>query len=539
METTDPPYESERFLAENSRAELKRREHFWKLALIILAIVAAGLVIATLLWTCACRKKTQLAVVKYAWVQMQKNQGNDESGGRLLRAIVAETDKCPTIQQDEETVVMRRRSPPSRAAFPVAICEVSLRANSVARLENRILPARPVEANNIVVIGDTGCRIVHHSQEQSCFDDEGWPFQRIALKAVAQTTDQSFVLHLGDLHYREHACIDSHLRCGGSPYGDNWETWEAEFFRPADPLLRKAPWIIMRGNHEDCARAGAGWVFFFASLDHPGDAACKDDLDRYNVTIGKTQDNRKRLLAVMDTANAGSKFASKKRGEGYVKSLDFLEGNAKALGEHKSEIWLAVHQPLWLRNMNGFQDDHKDGDGNACESPKEKLSPIRKKLESDQTKLATVVLAGDTHAFQFFRPESSTVPIQIVAGNGGTMLDRLHKKAEQGSKCPTKDENGVPQIDAEQTLRTKPDESVTSFGVKGSAMTFVQHGFTVLQREGSKWTATQFDSAGGKIVACWFSEVLSPTAADAAGCEGVRDGLQSPADLLAPDSESD
>ena len=72
------------------------------------------------------------------------------------------------------------------------------------------------------------------------------------------------MLHGGDFHYRKNPCIDSSTECGTSPFGDNWATWREEFFEPAKPLLLAAPLVIMRGNQEGCARAGAGWIFFFA-----------------------------------------------------------------------------------------------------------------------------------------------------------------------------------------------------------------------------------------------------------------------------------
>ena len=50
--------------------------------------------------------------------------------------------------------------------------------------------------------------------------------------------------------------------CAGSPFGDNWPTWQADFFAPAQPLLRAAPWVVVRGNHEDCSREGLGWFRF-------------------------------------------------------------------------------------------------------------------------------------------------------------------------------------------------------------------------------------------------------------------------------------
>jgi hypothetical protein len=50
------------------------------------------------------------------------------------------------------------------------------------------------------------------------------------------------------------------LRC--SPWGYGWDTWKADFFDPAQALLKAAPWVMVRGNHETCTRAGQGWWRF-------------------------------------------------------------------------------------------------------------------------------------------------------------------------------------------------------------------------------------------------------------------------------------
>src|SRR6185437_1484692 len=50
--------------------------------------------------------------------------------------------------------------------------------------------------------------------------------------------------------------------CAGSPWGFGWDTWQADFFGPAKPLLAAAPWIVNRGNHEQCVLSGQGWYRF-------------------------------------------------------------------------------------------------------------------------------------------------------------------------------------------------------------------------------------------------------------------------------------
>jgi hypothetical protein len=38
--------------------------------------------------------------------------------------------------------------------------------------------------------------------------------------------------------------------CRNSPHGDNWPTWQTDFFAPGRPLLEIAPWIVARDNYE-------------------------------------------------------------------------------------------------------------------------------------------------------------------------------------------------------------------------------------------------------------------------------------------------
>jgi hypothetical protein len=62
--------------------------------------------------------------------------------------------------------------------------------------------------------------------------------------------------------YRDNECPPDIAGCAGSPWGYGWDGWEADFFTPAAPLLAAAPWIVVRGNHEQCTRAGQGWYRF-------------------------------------------------------------------------------------------------------------------------------------------------------------------------------------------------------------------------------------------------------------------------------------
>ncbi len=72
--------------------------------------------------------------------------------------------------------------------------------------------------------------------------------------------------------------------CGGTPAGDNWEAWNADFFAPAAKLLAGAPWVFTRGNHESCDRSWRGWFYY---LDpRPWDGTCQEYSPPYTVKIG-------------------------------------------------------------------------------------------------------------------------------------------------------------------------------------------------------------------------------------------------------------
>ena len=112
-----------------------------------------------------------------------------------------------------------------------------------------------------MVIGDTGCRIkASDNIFQACNDAAQWPFKQVAAAAAAIAPD--LVIHVGDYHYRETACPAGDPACAGSPWGYGWDAWEADLFAPAQPLFAAAPWIVVRGNHESCFRAGQGWWRF-------------------------------------------------------------------------------------------------------------------------------------------------------------------------------------------------------------------------------------------------------------------------------------
>ena len=52
------------------------------------------------------------------------------------------------------------------------------------------------------------------------------------LRARRRTWKPDLVIHVGDYFYRENACPADATGCQGTPFGDNWPTWAADFFNP-------------------------------------------------------------------------------------------------------------------------------------------------------------------------------------------------------------------------------------------------------------------------------------------------------------------
>ncbi len=186
--------------------------------------------------------------------------------------VLIDAPACPAIVLDQRSLPMTARAPAqtvaARAAdarpteFPLLTCEATLPAGlRSATVLGRALPLPKAEPQRIVLIGNTGCRLEQSSASyQACNDDDAYRFAALAAQAAAWRPD--LVIHLGNYHSREAACPEGNTGCAGSPWGYGWDTWDADLFAPAAALLDAAPWIVARGEHESCQRAGQGWWRF-------------------------------------------------------------------------------------------------------------------------------------------------------------------------------------------------------------------------------------------------------------------------------------
>jgi hypothetical protein len=301
----------------------------------------------------------------------------------------------------------------------------------------------------LVILGDSGCRlkgvIVQH-----CNDPGGWPFARVAALAAARHPD--LVIHVGDYYYRETPCPVGEAACAGSPYGDQWPTWKAELFDPAAPLLAAAPWVFTRGNHEDCARGGAGW---FRLLDAaPTPRPCPASSDTFVVDIGGAR------LFVVDSAGTQDAAAPPALVAAFAAALDGAMDHGGA-----APAWIVTHRPIWNAARSG--DTLSDGVVNATE---------RAAVRGRDLGGVQLVLSGHVHNFTSLDFGPSRPP-QLVVGTGGDLMDA----------------NDLP-----------PPVSgpVTVDGETAQAFTMGRFGYFIFERRGADWVGEFRDLKDAVAAVC-------------------------------------
>jgi hypothetical protein len=235
-------------------------------------------------------------------------------------------------------------------------------------------------------------------------------------------------------------------------------TWKADFFDPARPLLEAAPWIMTRGNHEGCSRAGSGYFRFLAprmaSSELP--PPCIDHVPHYVVSVaGKS-------FVVMDTSNAADSCATSCTSGPYTQDFTDMKPTPGS--------WLLSHRPVWGIGQKFTLN-----------------ATLQRALTSWDGRLPhgiELALSGHMHIWQLLAFADGRSP-QLIAGNGGTLRDRINRRL-RGLK-----------IGGTTVSYAKLEHSF---------------GYTLLRpiATGSDWTATFFNEAGKAKFTC----LLRPTAAN-------------------------
>jgi hypothetical protein len=380
-----------------------------------------------------------------AWVEL----GPD--GAAMARAVGSD---CPPLVADGAARPMSARAP-TTAPFALPVCEAPLPATAASATVGGVpVPVPRPQPSRIVVIGDAGCRLEEGDPIQDCNDPSAWPFARVAASAAAWQPD--LVIHVGDYLYRESPCPPKVAACAGSPWGDNWAAWQADLFRPAAPLLRAAPWVFTRGNHEVCSRGGEGW---FRLLDpRPYPAACEEYTEPYAVDLGDLR------LVVLDSAQANDFTARPDQVEVYRAQFARV---AELAGPN---TWLVHHRPLWAIGQSSRD---------LTPAGLFRTNPTLQAASDNRLPAGIqLVLSGHIHIWEALTFADDRPP-QLVVGNAGTSLD--------------------PALTAALAGQDVGSTTVAS----GSARH--EWGFMTLERAEVGWLASLRDVDGAPMLACEFA----------------------------------
>ena len=400
---------------------------------------------AAIILALATGASAQAPAKSYAWVQLVP-------GGAEVRAA-APSGRCPEAIADGRVLPLQRRALPDDR-FPVAVCEARLPEGAAAvSVSGAPLPLPRPAPRRILIFGDTGCRL-KGAAVQDCNDPRAWPFALVARVAAARKPD--LVIHVGDYYYRETPCPAGRAGCAGSPYGDNWASWEAEFFAPAAPLLATSPWVFVRGNHESCSRGGGGW---FRLLDAASPApACPAESAPLKIDLGGLN------LYILDSADTDDAHAPPAAVQAFSNQLGALKDDlAHGRG------WIVTHRPIW---------------GLAAVARLGPLGPLEVPLNAtEQTAVrghdlagVQMIVSGHIHHFASFAFGPSR-PAQLIAGTGGDVGDAADTPA----------------------LRS---HAVEIDGQSAQTLSFERYGYLLLERQGGDWTGVFRDLDDKAVATC-------------------------------------
>ena len=388
------------------------------------------------------------AKVQSAWVQMGP-------GGKPIARLVIGGGSCPSIALDGRKLATAPRAFPL-SGQPTVVCERTLPvARGKATVGGRTYDlGAAASPDRILVTGDTGC-VVEKGFAQDCNDPQAWPFANVA--ASSAKTKPDLVIHVGDLLYREDPCPTGDTGCAGDPTGQSYATLRADFFTPAKPLLAAAPWVVVRGNHENCNLDGPGWYRYFGL----GSLKCRVFSAPYDLPLGGGLG-----LVVVDDAEAN--YDNTDPAQVPIYAAQFRK--ADALARKYRFAWMTIHQPPF--GIDGAPGGSFYNAGNAT------MLPAALAAGGLSDRFLTIV-SGHQHLLQVLDFGGRRAS-QLTIGTGGGSLDTLYTTEVTGT-----DVGGIPV-----------------------AAGLVEHdwGYSVLdRRSATSWRMTQYDPRGRTLARCTLS----------------------------------
>ena len=394
------------------------------------AVVVALALIGALLWVGHSGRRELIAA--YTLVAPT----DVAESGVVARAILNAGAECPEVDATgpagEQRVPMTVRAPAPTAApvfADITVCTAVLPVGlSAATVDDRSIPAAmPEQVDELAIFADSGCR-VDEKRIQDCNDPDGWPLAQIARNVAAAQPD--LILDPGDYYYREIGCPpEDEALCGGTvppvpgyPFDESDAGWLQDAIGPMQPLFSTAPMAMLRGNHEDCGRAGNGFFLFFdprpgtegtcAPIERDGELVVAEPQTTPTWSFDlPLRDDRTLRLAMVDSA-----YGSDKELTPWVdrQRVSYQEAAALTTPEPGVESWLVTHRPLFaLISGNQVPDD----------------DPLAEPWSSDGQMVASygllghfsMILASHNHYVQSVQIPGQ--PGALIMGNGGALLD--------------------------------------------------------------------------------------------------------------------
>ena len=413
-------------------------------------------------------------------------------GQRGILRVLTRADSCPSISwggKPPEVMSLRVAAAtlPARqdavqadskpADFDVRTCEATWpQGVQSASVAGTTLLAPRAEILRIVIIADTGCRMkASENAFQDCNNPAKWPFAKVVQSAAAKHPD--LVIHIGDIHYRESPCPSGNAGCANVAWGYGYDAWQADFFKPAAPLLAAAPWVLVRGNHESCARAGQGWFRFMDAQPWSESRSCNQSaLDKdadYSRPYAVSLSPYAQLLIFDSSKTSGKPFSPKDLSYGkYHSDMQVVQ----QLVLKKPHSFFMSHHPLLAVAPSKDTSQLKNGGNLGLTSVFETIHPER--LLPDGIDAS---MHGHLHFFEAISFKTAH-PASIIMGNAGS--------ANEGSLATT----------------FTPGEKLHGNAVVQDYAATTGYGFATLDRvdsgESGEWLLTEFDTDGKAVFLC-------------------------------------
>ncbi len=385
----------------------------------------------------------------------------------IARTVIDSNLTCPTVSavgSSASPVNMITRDNPTQ--FPVMVCEALIGFDQAYQLNfaDKAIALAVAKSNpqNIQVFGDTGCKTAECALGQPAN-----PFQSLANDGAKAKPD--LVLHMGDYNYRGTGgqialtmqnskgelaqtpqwtydagdSLSASDHCGqqtGGPFysqsavngnrPDSWQYWQNDLFMSSSELMAAAPWIVSRGNHELCSRAGPGYFYFLDPNSNLVKGQQQMSCPTVQVNKGAIVNSvqvpnyivqfKQLNVAVIDSANACDAFTGTAFDQVYKNVFTDLNAKVKPL---QQPTWLITHRPIW-----GVEA--MDGDKSTPCSPNSPYSCInqmmQKAIDAQPSKKLDegikLVLTGHMHKFESVSFKQGSRPPNIIVGSSGVEL---------------------------------------------------------------------------------------------------------------------